>query len=434
MLDREKQNRVVITGYSAIAATGFNLDSIWDAINQGKSGIDKINDWNFCDEKCQLGAEISGCKLRDLISNRKLLKVIARHDVFGLNAVQQALLHSDLLNYRDGLTDPKEFNDRTGVYVGSPGNMYSQQYDFLPLVDKSDEDMIKFGEMLRDEVHPMWLLGTLPNNVLAYTGIENGFKGPNENIMTHSSSGMQAVCEAAHAIQAGKADRAVAVGYAASLEPQTHIYYKKLGLLSDSGIKSFAANRDGTVIGEGAACLILESLESAEQRGAHIYGEILGTAVTCEATGVLAIDADGEGLKRMIAKALKASQKKPQDIGMIVAHANGLINSDAIEANSIKTIFGEHNLPVTGFKWSLGHTLAASGVFDIIMSIKSLEEQNVPAITTCNKVAADCAEINVSNKPQKPLSSSALVISRAFAGLNVGAVVSVASDGNYHAH
>ncbi|MGD9108550.1 MAG: beta-ketoacyl synthase N-terminal-like domain-containing protein [Gammaproteobacteria bacterium] len=429
MVGLTKQNRVVITGYGAIAATGFDVDTIWNAIKTGKSGIDKVCEWNIEDTECQLGAKIGECKLRDLIANRKLLKVIGRHDVFGLHAAQQALAHSNLLAYRDELSDSKAFNDFTGVYVGSPGNMYSQQYDFLPLLDKSDDSMITFGKNLRSEVHPMWLLGTLPNNVLAYIGIENGFKGPNENIMTHSSAGMQAVCEAAHAIQAGKAERAVVVGYTISLEPQSHIYYDKLGLLSNHGIKSFAANRDGTVLGEGAASLILESLESAEQRGAKIYGEILGTAVTCEATGVLAIDANGEGLKRVILKALAASQQQPQDIGMITAHANGLLNSDATEADSIRTIFGENSLPVTGFKWSFGHTLAASGILDIIMSIKSQQEQVVPAIATCEKIADDCYGINVSSQPQQPRSSSALIISRAFAGINIGAIIEVAPDG-----
>ena len=278
--------RVVVTGLGCISAAGRDLDSTWESIIQGTSGIQPIAEWDASEWTHPLAGEIKEYKPRDLVPDRKLLKVITRMDVLGLNAVVQAVEHSGILSFRESLADPSSFNDRTGVFVGSPGTKYQQQYDYLRVLSNIDE-ISEFGSTAMQQVHPLWLLRTLPNNVLAYTGIEYGFKGSNQNITGHGVSGSLAIGEACRNLVDGVIDRAIVAAYDSPGEPEAIPYYASAGLLSPTGIRSFDATRDGTVLGEGAGALVLESIESARERGATIYGEILGTSVVSEAVGIL---------------------------------------------------------------------------------------------------------------------------------------------------
>lgn len=417
--DKQKSQRVVITGYGGITATGYDLHSAHDAIKNGISGVDKITKWDINEWKYSLGAEIKNYQANKMISDRKLLKMISRQDVIGLYAVDQAVQHSQLLTHRQTLADATEFNDRTGIFVGSPGNKFEQQYDFMSLLQHANGDMKKFAQSLFEHVNPMWLLKILPNNVLAYAGIQNGFKGPNENITNHGVSGMQAINEAYKFLQAGVVDRALVVGYDTALEPQAVHYYGGLGALSKQGVLSFDATRDGTVLGEGAGAMVLENLESARARGATIYGEILGGATTSEAMGVFAIEADGNGVSRLMQEALLAAKKDPKDIGIITAHANGMPKSDLSEALAISNVFKIHqDIPVTGFKWSIGHTIAAAGVIESLLTLLALQEKTVPGIATLQQPAEECAVINVSSQAQPTHSNIGMVISRGFSSMN----------------
>ena len=415
-------NKVMVTGMSAVSATGMDLESTWQALLAGKTGIRTVAHWQDRVEKPFVGAELFDYQPRRMVPDPKWLKLISRQDVIGLNAAFQAIDHSGCVTYRDSLADEaakESFNNNMGIFVGSAGNKFFQQYDFMPLFAKSEGTTNKFGENLFDTVHPMWLLKILPNNVLAYVGIQHGFKGPNQNIVNHAVSGLQAIIEAYWAIALGQASRAVVVAYDAACEPQSTMYYEALGTLSPAGaIKSFDTNRDGTVFAEGAAALVLESESAASERGAPCYAEILGGKTASEARGIFGLDASGEPLIRLINTTLEQLQMNPSDIGMVTAHGNGNIQSDATEAKALAAVFGKYQTPVTGFKWSLGHALSASGVLDAVLSIRALQEKQVPGIGTLTELAEDCTGIAVSSK-KRPLSRGmAMVISRGFGGID----------------
>ncbi len=409
---------VVITGYGCLTASGADAAATWNAVLAGESGIREVESWDSSEWPYRLAAEIKNYRPRDLVADRKLLKFITRQDVIGLNAVTQAVAHSELIEHRDGLADPTMFNDRTGVFVGSPATKYRYQHDFLPSLAAAGGDSREFGARTMDDVHPMWLLRTLPNNVLAYAGIQYGFKGANANVTAHGISGSQAIAEACRYIGDGAIDRAIVVGYDSASELEALPYYASVGLLSTRGLKPYDRNRDGTVLGEGAGALVLESRESAEDRGATIYGKVMGSSVVSEATGVLAVREDGDGVGRAIRVALEESGVSPGQVGMISAHANGTGVSDAGEARAFAGVFGPSVVPVTGFKWSVGHTIAASGVIESILTLRCLAEGRVPGIATLEEVAPDCEGIAVSSIEQKPTSPVGIVVSRAFAGLN----------------
>jgi 3-oxoacyl-[acyl-carrier-protein] synthase-1 len=419
-----QSNRVFITGRSALTASGNTADATWESIMNGKSGIAEITGWDLSQWSARLGGELKDFQPAKMLPDRKLIKVISRQDVIGINAAVQAVEHSQIIPYRDSLADANEFNEQTAIFVGSPGNKYFQQYDFLPLLAKSQGEMQSFAQQLFDEVHPMWLLRILPNNVLAYTGITYGFKGPNHNVTNHAVGGTQALVEAYHAISSGQVDRAVVVAYDMALEPQSLFYYEQLGVLSHRDLKPFDEAHDGTIMAEGAAALVLESEASMRARSATCYGEIIGGLSNSEVAGLFSIEADGQQLTELMKRTLAAVELKPEDIGFVVAHGNGNVKSDDSEAQAIKAVFAQQEIPVTAFKWSMGHTICASGLIDAVMSTYALESQCVPGIANLQQAASTCDGFSVSADHQS-LShpSHALIINRGFASMNTCLVI-----------
>lgn len=417
-------NRVFITGRSALTASGATADDTWNTIMAGESGIDEIKQWDLSQWSHRLGGELKEFKPAQMLPDRKLIKVISRQDVMGIHAAVQAVEHSQMINYRDSLESPESFNEQTGVYVGSPGNKYFQQYDFLGLIAKTQGNMQSFANQLFDEVHPMWLLRILPNNVLAYTGITYGFKGPNHNIANHAVGGTQAILEAFHAIQHGQMDRAVVVAYDMGIEPQAMLYYEKLGVMSAQHLKPFDKEQDGTILAEGAAAFVLESEACVQARNATCYGEILGGLSASEASGLFSIESEGQPLSDLIESTMTKTNLKPQDIAMIVAHGNGNPKSDSSEAQAFKKVFADKQIPITAFKWSMGHTLCASGLVDAVMTTYALENQCAPGIANLTQTAPTYQGLSLSANHQ-PLKSAnvALMINRGFSSMNACLVI-----------
>jgi 3-oxoacyl-[acyl-carrier-protein] synthase-1 len=419
-----QNNRVFITGRSAVTASGNTADATWDAILTGQSGIAEITQWDLSEWPARLGGELKEFQAAKMLPDRKLIKVISRQDVIGINAAVQAVEHSQLIIFRDSLDDAVDFNDQTAIFVGSPGNKYFQQYDFLPLLAKSQGQMQPFAQQLFDEVHPMWLLRILPNNVLAYAGITYGFKGPNHNVTNHAVGGTQALIEAYHAISSGQVERALVVAYDIALEPQALFYYDQLGVLSHQHLKPFDARHDGTVMAEGGAALVLESEASVRMRSAKCYGEVVGGFSNSEVAGLFSIEEDGQQLTELMKHTLDKVALTPNDVDFVVAHGNGNVKSDDSEAKAINTVFVEQEMPVTAFKWSMGHTICASGLIDVVMSTYALESQCVPGIANLEQVAPSCEGLTVSSMHQ-PLNgpSHALILNRGFASMNTCLVI-----------
>jgi 3-oxoacyl-[acyl-carrier-protein] synthase I len=418
-------NRVFITGTSALTASGATAESTWASIVEGRHGLDAIKQWDLSSWTHRLGGEIKSYEPAKLLPDRKLLKVISRQDVLGINAAVQAVEHSGCIDYRASLSSSDAFNEKTAVFVGSPGNKYYQQYDFLPLLAKTQGDMKAFAEQLFTEVHPMWLLRILPNNVLAYTGITYGFKGANHNITNHAVSGTQALIEAYHAIRQGQADRAVVVAYDVGVEPQALYYYEKLGVVSSRHLKPFDAEHDGTVLAEGAAAIVLESEASVAARGATCYAEMVAGASTTEACGLFSIEANGDQLAQLMTTTLQQHQIDLDAVGVVVAHGNGNPKSDISEAQAIAAVFGDRRVPVTAFKWSMGHTLCASGILDTVLTTHGFNDRCFPGIANLSSIAADCHPLQVSAQAQTMDVNQpyAVILNRGFSSMNACVVV-----------
>lgn len=420
------QHRVFITGRGALSAAGMDVAQMWKSVISGRSALGELQHANLSDWKYRLGGELPEYQPAKLLPDRKLLKVLSKQDVLGLNAAKQAIEDSGLLDYRQTLSGAEAdvFNEETGVFVASPGNKYAQQYDFLPLMAKTKEDMRLFADQLFSEVHPMWLLRILPNNVLAYTSMLYGFKGENHNIVNHVCSGMQAIIEAYHAIQRGLASRVVVVGYDLAIEPQGLFYYGQLGVLSENALKPFDKSHNGTLMAEGAAAIVLESEASMRARGKASYAEVVGGAAATEGGHLFTLDPTGAPLRDVLARTV--GHLSSEDLSMVVAHGNANPLSDGSEAAAITAILKD--VPVTAFKWSMGHTLCASALIDTVLALSCFEHRQLPGVAPLSEKAASCEALNVVSEV-RPLSDArhALLINRGFAGMNAALLLAASA-------
>ena len=268
----------------------------------------------------------------------------------------------------------------------------------------------------------MWLLRTLPNNVLGHIGIKHGFKGANACITNHSVGGALAVIEALEALRTGEADRAVAVGHDTPIEPQMVLYYQRLGLLAADALRPFDARRDGSLFGEGAGALVLETEASAAARDATVLGEVLGGGVRVRRRWAsLAIRDDGDGLARAIrAGARRRAARAARDVGMIVAHGNGTpavrrVGSGGDPHASSATA----PPPVTAFKWAFGHLIAAAGILETVLALAALRQR-----TSCRASRRSRSSIPTARACACPpraadaASDVALILCRGFAATN----------------
>jgi 3-oxoacyl-[acyl-carrier-protein] synthase-1 len=419
------RERVFITGRAAICAAGRRVEDVWDAASAGRPAIGPIRSWNASGWPAALAGEVLDVAPVDLVEDRKLLKLIGRGDVLGLHAARCAAESSGVLAHRSGLDAEAAaaFNERTGVFTGSSGGEYRSQHDFFPIMAASGGDLFEIGRGLAENISPLWLLRVLPNNVLCHSGVRLGFKGTNACITNHGASGALALAEAACALRAGEADRALAVGHAAPIEPQTIHYYHGAGLLAREALRPFDAGRDGTILGEGAAAAVLETESSAGSRGARPLGELLGTGCSGEAGGIFPVREDGDGVERAVLLALEEAGILPREIGMVVAHGNGGRGSDASEAAALRRVLGPRLPPVTAFKWVFGHLIDAAGVIDALLALESLRRGVVPPIATLREVDPALGDFPAAREPARPSSDLALVVSRGFGGISVALVL-----------
>jgi len=425
---------IVISASGAICAIGATPEQIYHALRAGRTAFAPLRGWDSSARPELLAAGVEKLDPAAIFEVRKLLRAVQGlrlTDLLGLYAASRAVEASGITSYRASLDDTRgvDFNEATAVYTGCGGVACHYQYDFLTALAAADGDMRVFGKKLGESVNPTWLLQALPNNVLCYLGIAYGFKGANACFTNHSVSGTLAIIEAREALRAGDAERAVAVGHDSPIEPEAILNLYHLGLLTTDAVRPFDAARSGSLLGEGAAAMVLETQAAADALGAPVLGTILGAGVTTEAGGVLAVRADGDGEARAIELALEEAAIAPREVGFIAAHGNGTVSSDLSEAAAIRRVFGAHIPAVTSFKWALGHTMAAAGALDAVIALQCLRAGNMPGIATLREADPRCMPLPISASDTAVRGDIALVLGRGFGGMNTALVIKAPPDG-----
>ncbi len=358
--------RVVITGMGAVTPLGNNVKDFWEGIKAGKNGIDLITHFDTSEQKAIMGAEVKEFEYPDKREGKRL----DRSCQFGLVAAREAMDDSGLV-YGETIEA-----HRIGVVAGTGiGGIMTLEKETVKAYDKGVS-----------RVSALLVPMVIPNILAGNVAIELGAKGTCLGMVTACAAGTHAIGEAFRSIKHGYMDAMIAGGSEAAFAPVCFSGFANMTALSTRTDKDrcstpFDKERDGFVMGEGAAFLILEELERAVSRGAKIYGEVVGYGSTCDAYHITSPSPSGEGATASMKMAMEEAGIEPNEVGYINAHGTGTPYNDLFETIAIKAAFGEETakqIPISSTKSMTGHLLGAAGAIEAVVSIKAINDGIVP--------------------------------------------------------
>ncbi|KMY53998.1 3-oxoacyl-ACP synthase [Bacillus sp. FJAT-27231] len=373
-------NRVVITGMGIISPLGNDVNTFWQRLIEGESGITLIDTFDVSDSKTKIAGIIRGFDAEGLLG-RKEARRMDRFCQFALAAAEQALADSQL-------TMDKIDRERFGVYVGSGIGGINTFIDNVNILNKRGAG----------RVSPSLVPMMISNAAAAQISIKYGAFGPSLSPVTACSIGNTSIGEAFNAIQNDEADVMIAGGTEAAITNLSLASFGNATALSvrneepSRASRPFDTDRDGFVMSEGAGILVLESLEHALRREAPIYGEVIGYGAGSDAYHMVASHPEGRGAYSAMRKALMRAGINAEEVDVVSAHATSTKVGDISETLAIKRLFGDHarRLPVTANKSMLGHMLGAAGAVEAIALIKGLQEGLVPPTINIENQDPEC--------------------------------------------
>lgn len=405
------ERRVVVTGLGAVTPVGNDVKAMWESIVNGRSGIDIATQVNVDQFPAKVAAEVRNFEPEKYIDR----KDIRRMDLFTQYAVAAAKMAVEDAN----LVIDDSNATRVGVWIGSGiGGMKTWQEQHIRLLEKGPR-----------RVSPFFVPMMIPDMAAGQVSIQLGAKGINSCTVTACASGASSIGDAFKAVQRGDVDYIIAGGTEAPISDMSFAGFCSAKALSTNpdpktASRPFDKNRDGFVMGEGAGIIVMETLESALERGAKIYGEVVGYGATGDAYHVTAPAVDGEGAARAMEMALKDAGVSPDEVGYINAHGTSTDMNDKYETTAIKTVFGDHayKLAVSSTKSMIGHLLGAAGGVESVISLKTIEEGIIPPTINYETPDEECDLDYVPNEARKQDVDVVVSNSLGFGGHNVSLV------------
>lgn len=412
------QKRVVITGMGCISPLGNDPGLLWKNIIDGKSGVKHITHYDTTDFKCKIAAEVLDFDGTALFGSREVRRM-DRYTQFAVAAAQQALQTSCL-------TLDDQNRDRTGVIIGTG----------IGGLNTIFEQMKVFMERGPSRVSPFLVPMMLPDTAAGMVAIYLGLRGPNLAVVSACATGTNAIGEAAEIIRRDQADVVLAGGSESVIVPIAMAGLSVMGALSERNddppraCRPFDLHRDGFVMGEGSAVLVLEDLEHAQRRGAHFLAEISGYGTTNDAYHISAPAENGSGAARCMQVALARGGFGLDSIQYINAHGTATQLNDKSETAAIKTVFGEqsYNIPISSTKSMTGHLLGAAGALEAILCIKALQNQVIPPTINYETPDPACDLDYVPNQARPAALRNVMSNSFGFGGHNATIIISRFED------
>ncbi len=402
------RRRVVITGMGVVAANGIGVNDFWQANVQGRSGIDTITFFDVEKFETRIAGEVRSFE-PDKYMPAKVAKRVDRFVHFGLASTQMALADS-------GLDLDKEDRERVGVIIGSGlGGLLFHEEQLLAGLKRGAH-----------RGNPTSVPRIAPNAVSAHIAIQYGLLGPNYVISTACASSSHAIGEAFRKIQHGEADILFTGGAEAPLTRFNFGAYYAMRVMSrrkclpQQASRPFDRERDGFVMAEGGAMLVIEELDHALERGAHIHGEIVGYGLTCGAHNMVMPRPDGDDAYRSMFLAMQDAGLAPGDIDYINAHGTSTQANDSIETRAIKKIMGDHwrRVPVSSTKSMIGHAIGAAGAIEAVVCCLALEKQLIPPTINYQFPDPECDLDYVPNQAREASISTVMSNSFGFGSVN----------------
>jgi 3-oxoacyl-[acyl-carrier-protein] synthase II len=422
------RRRVVISGVGCVTPLGTEVETVWEGLKNGASGVGYTSVFDASGFPTKISAEVRGWDISQMGEDPAVWKLRGRHTKFAAGAAKQAVRDSGIL---DAQIDPARF----GVYLGSGEGQ--QDFDCFARMMTSalsggEFNLALFTKAGMEWLHPTIELEQEPNMPAGHLAGMFNAQGPNANCLTACAASSQAIGEAVEIIRRGEADAMLSGGTHSMIHPFGVTGFNLLTALSTNNehptqaSRPFDRDRDGFVLGEGAAMVVLEEFEHARRRGANLYGEVTGYGSTADAYRITDTHPEGRGATRCIKLAMEDAGLGPHDIHYINAHGTSTAVNDKVETLAIKQALGEHayQVPISSTKSMMGHLIAAAGATEVIVCLMALRDGVLPPTINYQTPDPACDLDYIPNQARQTPCQNALSNSFGFGGQNITLIVS----------
>jgi 3-oxoacyl-[acyl-carrier-protein] synthase II len=423
------RRRVVVTGMGCVTPLGVTVEELWKNLVAGKSGVGLTTVFDASRFPTKISAEVRDWDVTAEGEKAEDWQYCGRHTKFAAGAALQAMRDAGL---PEGLeADPT----RLGIYLGSGEGQ--QAFDaftsmMMAAIDGDRLDVARFTKLGLETLHPLTEVEQEPNMPAGHLAALFDAQGPNLNCLTACAASSQAIGEAVEIIRRGEADVMLSGGCHSMIHPFGVTGFNLLTALStrndepQRASRPFDNERDGFVLGEGAAMVVLEELEHAKRRGATIHGEVVGYGSTADAYRITDTHPEGRGASACIRMALADAGLEPDAIDYVNAHGTSTDVNDKVETLAIKTVFGQraYKLPVSSTKSMMGHLIAAAGATELIVCLLAIRDGLLPPTINYENPDPNCDLDYVPNQVREGKCDHALSNSFGFGGQNISLIVS----------
>jgi len=420
------ERRVVVTGMEMITPLGIGMEESWSNLCAGKSGVGEIDCFDCETFQTRIAGQVKNFDFEEFFTGLNGQEQFGKHTMFVLACIKMAFEHSELdLDSID--------RERIGVYLGAGEGEFDFEGFHKTIIaawNESSVDLAKFMEAGPNVLNAVREFEHDSNIPAAHAAETFGLYGPNSNCLTACAASSQAIGEAYSMILRSDADMMVTGGSHSMIHPLGVLGFNLLTALStqnddpEGASKPFDFRRDGFILGEGGAILILEELEHAKKRGAKIHGEIIGYGTSADSFRITDAHPEGRGAIAAMETAIRKAGISIDEIDYISAHGTSTNVNDVVETLAIKQTFGEKakDIPVTSIKSMMGHLIAAAGASELIASLLAIRDSIIPPTINYNEPDPNCDLDYVPNKARKAKLNTILSNSFGFGGQNVSLV------------
>lgn len=400
--------RIVITGMGAVTPIGLTAAETWQNLLAGKSGVGPITLFDATNFPVRIAGEVKNFDARNYMDFKESRRT-HRSAHFAIAATREALADS-------GFTIDGANSESVGVVINTGGGGIGELGVAELLLEKKGPGRIG----------PFVIPNAMANAPACHVSILTGARGPVVTSTSACASGSQALFEAMHILRRGDAEVIIAGATEATIIPVAVASFANAGALSKRNddpthaSRPFDAERDGFVLAEGAAILIMETEEHARTRGARIYAEVAGGALTGDAHHITAPEPEGDGARRAMTRALRSAGMQPQDVDLVMAHGTSTPLNDATETKALKSVFGEHayKMAISATKSTVGHLVGAAGAFSAVAAAKIMCEGIVPPTINLEHPDPACDLDYVPNRARPMQPKAAMINAFGFGGQN----------------
>ena len=401
-------HRVVVTGLGTISPIGLSIEEYWRNLLAARSGVGPITQFDASGLPVRIAAEVKGFNPEDYM-DRKAARRMSRFAQLSVSAARQALDDAGLR-----INEHNAYDVGAAIATGGGG---------VGECATETEVLLTKGP---DRVNPLFVPAMIANMASCQVSIQFGLKGPVTTNIAACAAGIYSFYEALHFLRRGDAQAMLTGGTESAILPLSFISLGRIGALSkrndepEKASRPFDRDRDGFVFGEGAAVLVLETLEHAQKRGARVYAELVGASLTADAYHVSAPEPSGTSAARAMTKAMQDAELGPEEIEYICAHGTGTPLNDATETRAIKLAFGEraYRLPISSPKSMIGHLLGAAGAMSALTSVLAIHHHIVPPTANLDNPDPECDLDYVPWQPREQTVRTAMANGFGFGGQN----------------